>query len=132
VLMQETQATRVAVEMIRDLGVHIALDDFGTGYSSLSYLHSFPLHKVKIDRSFLRGLGDSERPLNLLRSVARLTADLGMTVAVEGIETAEQLAIIAAEKSIDEAQGFLFSKPRPAAEIRPLLAGPSLLDRKVA
>jgi diguanylate cyclase (GGDEF)-like protein len=132
VLMQDTQSTRVAVEMIRDLGVRIALDDFGTGYSSLSYLHNFPLHKVKIDRSFLRGLGESERPLNLLRSVARLTADLGMSVAVEGVETAEQLAMIAAEKSIDEAQGFLFSKPRPASEIRPLLAGPSLLERKVA
>ncbi len=132
VLMQDTQATRVAIEMIRDLGVRISLDDFGTGYSSLSYLHSFPLQKVKIDRSFLRGLGESERSLNLLRSVARLSADLGMTVAVEGVETAEQLAMIAAEKSVDEVQGFLFSKPRPAHEIRSLLLDPPIVARKVA
>ena len=74
--------------------MRISLDDFGTGYSSLSYLHNFPLQKVKIDRSFLEGI-DTDRPLMLLRGVARLSADLGMAVVVEGIETNEQLELSA-------------------------------------
>jgi hypothetical protein len=76
------------LSQLHSLGVRISLDDFGTGYSSLSYLHNFPLQKVKIDRSFLEGI-DSDRPLTLLRGVARLSADLGMTVVVEGVETNE-------------------------------------------
>ena len=99
----------------------ISLDDFGTGYSSLSYLHSFPLHKVKIDQSFLRELGDNERRLTLLRGMARLSAELGLRVAVEGVETDEQLALVAAEDSVDEVQGYLLGRPLPADEIRKLL-----------
>ena len=95
--------------------MRISLDDFGTGYSSLSYLHSFPLNKVKIDRSFLQGVDTGDRSLNLLRGVARLSADLGMAVAVEGIETEEQFALVAAEDSVDEVQGFLFSPAIPIA-----------------
>ncbi len=84
------------LSQLRAAGVRISLDDFGTGYSSLSYLHNFPLQKVKIDRSFLEGI-DTQRPLTLLRGVARLSADLGMSVVVEGIETNEQLELISAE-----------------------------------
>jgi predicted signal transduction protein with EAL and GGDEF domain len=84
------------LSQLHSLGVRISLDDFGTGYSSLSYLHNFPLQKVKIDRSFLEGI-DSDRPLTLLRGVARLSADLGMSVVVEGIETNEQLELISAD-----------------------------------
>jgi EAL domain-containing protein (putative c-di-GMP-specific phosphodiesterase class I) len=102
------------------LGVRISLDDFGTGYSSLSYLHNFPLQKVKIDRSFLEGI-DSDRPLTLLRGVARLSADLGMSVVVEGIETNEQLERISSDGTVTEAQGYLFSRPVPAVRIRQLL-----------
>ena len=76
--------------------MRISLDDFGTGYSSLSYLHSLPLNKVKIDRSFLQGLETGDRSLILLRGVARLSAELGLSVTVEGIETEEQLALVAA------------------------------------
>ena len=100
--------------------MRISLDDFGTGYSSLSYLHNFPLQKVKIDRSFLEGI-DSDRPLTLLRGVARLSADLGMTVVVEGVETNEQLELVGADGTISEVQGYLFSPPIPAARIRQLL-----------
>jgi len=100
--------------------VRISLDDFGTGYSSLSYLHNFPLQKVKIDRSFLEGI-DSDRPLTLLRGVARLSADLGMLVVVEGIETNEQLELISADGTVTEAQGYLFSRPVPAVRVRQLL-----------
>ncbi len=100
--------------------MRISLDDFGTGYSSLSYLHNFPLQKVKIDRSFLEGI-DSDRPLTLLRGVARLSADLGMSVVVEGIETNEQLELISADGTVTEAQGYLFSRPVPAVRVRQLL-----------
>ncbi len=96
------------------MGWRISLDDFGTGYSSLSYLHNYPLNKVKIDRSFLQGVDTSHRSLNL-RSVARLSADLGMSVAVEGIETEEQFALVARETNIDEVQGYLIGVPCPAA-----------------
>ena len=119
-LLRNTQWTRDALAQLHAAGVRISLDDFGTGYSSLSYLHNFPLQKVKIDRSFLEGI-DSDRPLTLLRGVARLSADLGMSVVVEGIETNEQLELISADGTVTEAQGYLFSRPVPAARVRKLL-----------
>ena len=119
-LLRNTQLTTDVLSQLRSLGVRISLDDFGTGYSSLSYLHNFPLQKVKIDRSFLEGI-DTDRPLTLLRGVARLSADLGMSVVVEGIETNEQLELISADGTVTEAQGYLFSKPVPAVRVRQLL-----------
>lgn len=119
-LLRNTQWTLDVLTQLREAGVRISLDDFGTGYSSLSYLHNFPLQKVKIDRSFLEDIGN-QRPLTLLRGVARLSADLGMSVVVEGIETNEQLELISAEGTITEAQGYLFSRPVPATRVRELL-----------
>jgi diguanylate cyclase (GGDEF)-like protein len=119
-LLRNTQFTLEALAQLRELGVRISLDDFGTGYSSLSYLHNFPLQKVKIDRSFLEGI-DTDRPLRLLRGVARLSADLGMSVVVEGIETNEQLELVNADGTVSEAQGYLFSRPVPAPRILQLL-----------
>jgi diguanylate cyclase (GGDEF)-like protein len=119
-LLRNTQLTHELLSQLRTIGVRISLDDFGTGYSSLSYLHNFPLQKVKIDRSFLEGI-DSDRPLTLLRGVARLSADLGMLVVVEGIETNEQLELISADGTVTEAQGYLFSRPVPAPRVRQLL-----------
>jgi EAL domain-containing protein (putative c-di-GMP-specific phosphodiesterase class I) len=119
-LLRNTQWTRDALQQLHAAGVRISLDDFGTGYSSLSYLHNFPLQKVKIDRSFLEGI-DTDRPLTLLRGVARLSADLGMSVVVEGIETNEQLELISADGTVTEAQGYLFSRPVPASRVRELL-----------
>src|SRR3954463_15495307 len=119
-LLRNTQSTHDVLSQLHAIGVRISLDDFGTGYSSLSYLHNFPLQKVKIDRSFLEGI-DSDRPLMLLRGVARLSADLGMAVVVEGIETNEQLELISADGTVTEAQGYLFSRPVPAARVRQLL-----------
>jgi diguanylate cyclase (GGDEF)-like protein len=119
-LLRNTQVTHDVLSQLHAIGVRISLDDFGTGYSSLSYLHNFPLQKVKIDRSFLEGI-DSDRPLTLLRGVARLSADLGMLVVVEGIETNEQLELISADGTVTEAQGYLFSRPVPAARVRQLL-----------
>jgi diguanylate cyclase (GGDEF)-like protein len=120
-LLHDTRGIRAALLELQDIGVRISLDDFGTGYSSLSYLHSFPLHKVKIDRSFLQGLGDSDQTLTLLRGVTRLSAELGLSVTVEGIETLEQLELISSDGSVDGAQGYLFGKPAPASVTRRLL-----------
>ena len=116
-LLRNTQLTHDVLSQLHTIGVRISLDDFGTGYSSL---HNFPLEKVKIDRSFLEGI-DSDRPLMLLRGVARLSTDLGMSVVVEGIETNEQLELISADGTVSEAQGYLFSRPVPAVRIRQLL-----------
>ncbi|HEY0441287.1 MAG TPA: EAL domain-containing protein [Xanthobacteraceae bacterium] len=132
VLLQDTEQTRLALNELRELGVRISLDDFGTGYSSLSYLHSFPLHKVKIDRMFLRGILADSRSLTLLRGVARLSAELGMSVVVEGIETEAELAIITRETTVDEAQGFLFSRPVPGRDIRKILYSAGAMLGRVA
>ncbi len=121
VLLQDLPFTGGAMQQLHDMKVGISLDDFGTGYSSLSYLHSLPLNKVKIDRAFLEGLGTSEKTLVILRGVARLSAELGLSVVVEGIETEEQLAVVAAESNIGEVQGFYFSRPLPVADLRSLL-----------
>jgi diguanylate cyclase (GGDEF)-like protein len=132
-LLRNTQLTHDVLSQLRATGVRISLDDFGTGYSSLSYLHNFPLQKVKIDRSFLEGI-DTDRPLTLLRGVARLSADLGMSVVVEGIETNEQLELISADGTVTEAQGYLFSRPVPAVRVRQLLNashGRRLPDEKI-
>ncbi len=120
-LLQNTRRVRADLQQLAELGVRISLDDFGTAYSSLSYLHSFPLHKVKIDQSFLQGLGDDERRVTLLRGITRLSAQLGLRVVVEGVETEQQLELLAAEDSIDEVQGYLLCRPMPAADLRKLL-----------
>ena len=120
-LLQDTKRIRADLQQLAEIGVRISLDDFGTAYSSLSYLHNFPLHKVKIDQSFLKGLGEDERRVTLLRGITRLSAQLGLRVVVEGVETEEQLKLVAGEDSIDEVQGYLFCRPMPPADLRQLL-----------
>ena len=121
VLLEDTDLTYKTLDRLRDLGVRISLDDFGTGYSSLSYLHRFPLNKIKIDRTFLIGVERDKHSLTLLHGVARLSADLGMSVVVEGVETHKQLALLIQDHCISEAQGFLFSAAVPSHEIKALL-----------
>jgi len=122
VLLRDSEATRAWLEELHEMGVRVSLDDFGTGYSSLRYLHSFPFDKIKIDRSFLEGLsrsgGDAHRSLTLLYGIARLSAELDLCVVVEGIETAEQLALVASQKSVEEIQGYLIGRAVPGLEIR--------------
>jgi diguanylate cyclase (GGDEF)-like protein/PAS domain S-box-containing protein len=122
-LLQDTARSRDQLRQLERLGVKISLDDFGTAYSSLSYLHSFPFHKVKIDQSFLRGLIDDERRITLLRGMTRLSAQLGLRVVVEGVETEEQLRLLQIDDSIDEAQGYLLCRPVSASNVRTLLYG---------
>ena len=89
-LLDDRGDTRAALAALRARGCRISLDDFGTGYSSLSYLLSFPLDRIKIDRSFTMGLGMQERASILVESVAAMSRKLGMTVLIEGVETERQ------------------------------------------
>jgi diguanylate cyclase (GGDEF)-like protein/PAS domain S-box-containing protein len=120
VMMKETKATLAALDQLKALGVRIAMDDFGTGYSSLRNLQRFPFNKVKIDRAFTSGLGQSRQSEAIVRAVTGMCASLGMTSTAEGVETEGQLRALDREGCI-EAQGFLFSKPVPAPEVPALL-----------
>jgi len=123
VLLHNKEATLAVLHQLRALGIRIAMDDFGTGYSSLTYLQSFPFDKIKIDRSFVKNITEDSSSLTIVRAVAALANGMGMTATAEGVETAEQLHSIASE-GCTEMQGFLFSKPLPAAEIeRQFLSG---------
>jgi diguanylate cyclase (GGDEF)-like protein len=116
-LLDDKSLTRQLIEELKLLGVRIALDDFGTGYSSLSYLHKLPLDKVKIDRSFLIDVTQNKRSLELLRGVVNMSRPLGLTVTVEGVETFEQLKVLALEVKPDFVQGFLFGSALTASGI---------------
>jgi len=120
VLLLDTGETLSILHELRGLGVTIAMDDFGTGYSSLSYLKSFPFDKIKIDQSFVRDMLDREDSLAIVRAVTSLGKTLGMVTIAEGVETQEQLEQVRAEGCI-EAQGYLLSRPIPAAQALALL-----------
>ena len=123
VLLHNKEATLAVLHQLRALGIRIAMDDFGTGYSSLTDLQSFPFDKIKIDRSFVKNITENSSSLNIVRAIAALANGMGMTATAEGVETAEQLQSIASE-GCTEMQGFLFSRPLPAAEIeRKFLSG---------
>ena len=109
-LLRNVTCVNDALRGLKELGVKISLDDFGTGYSSLSYLHSFPFDKVKLDRSFVANLASDSRSLTLIVGGARLGAELGLRVAVKGIEMAVQLELVRSEPFFHEAQGFFFSR----------------------
>ena len=121
VLLQDSETTLTLLHQFRDLGIRISMDDFGTGYSSLSYLRKFPFDKIKIDQSFIRDMSGSDDSLAIVRAVVAMGNSLGMTTTAEGVETPGQLEQLKLE-GCTEVQGYLFSAPRPAAEIRRLLA----------
>ncbi len=129
VMIENGEATLAMLRELRSTGVRIAMDDFGTGYSSLSSLRNFPFDKVKIDQSFVRELTDRPDCIAIVRAVTGICASLGMTTTAEGVETREQLAMLAAERCTD-VQGYLFSRPCAAADLPDLLrtlhpAGPA-------
>jgi predicted signal transduction protein with EAL and GGDEF domain len=114
VLIEDLLRAKNAMRALKRLGVLIALDDFGTGYSSLSYLEAFPLDRIKIDRSFVASLGESERALAVIRAVIGLAHGLGVPVLAEGIETDAQMSLLLHE-GCDEMQGYLIGRPGPLA-----------------
>ncbi len=116
-LLDDKAMTRHYIEDMKKMGVRIALDDFGTGYSSLSYLHTLPLDKIKIDRSFLLDVTQNRRALDLLRGIVDMSRPLGLAVTIEGVETFDQLKILAEHVRPDLLQGFLFGAPLTAAGI---------------
>jgi diguanylate cyclase (GGDEF)-like protein len=117
VLLQNTFATLQTLHALRKLGVQIALDDFGTGYSSLSYLRSFPFDKIKIDRSFIQDLANGTEPIAIVHAVANLAKSLNMMSTAEGVETQQQMDVLQS-LGCTEMQGYLFSRARPAKDIR--------------
>jgi diguanylate cyclase (GGDEF)-like protein/PAS domain S-box-containing protein len=123
-LIRDTERVLAILHQFRSLGVRIALDDFGTGYSSLNYLRSFPFDKIKIDRCFISELPFRSDCQAIIRSVRLLASELHMTTTAEGVETAEQLAILR-ENGIDLVQGYLISRPIPAAALPYATASPN-------
>jgi EAL domain-containing protein (putative c-di-GMP-specific phosphodiesterase class I) len=116
------EAARV-LQSLNRLGVSLHMDDFGTGYSSLNHLHSFPFDVLKIDRSFVQRMESGHQPLQIVQTILELARGLGMDVVAEGIETEEQFNLLQA-MGCRYGQGYLFSKPLPAAQIEALLAQP--------
>jgi EAL domain-containing protein (putative c-di-GMP-specific phosphodiesterase class I) len=116
---------------LRRLGARIAMDDFGTGYSSLGYLCSFPFDKIKIDRSFVKGIDGNVEQQAVVRAIVGLGETLGKTITAEGIETDAELACL---RSIgcEQGQGFLFSKARPQDALLPFLGKRKPQPKKVA
>jgi diguanylate cyclase (GGDEF)-like protein len=116
VLMQKDEGVLAMLHQLRSYGIRIALDDFGTGYSSLNYLRSFPFDRIKIDRSFTADTHRSRGGGAIIQAIATLGASLGIETTAEGVETSEQLDAMR-RAGCTEVQGFLLSRPRPAAEL---------------
>ncbi|PRX30014.1 diguanylate cyclase/phosphodiesterase [Paraburkholderia sp. BL18I3N2] len=109
-LMSDSETVLPMLSALNAMGVRISVDDFGTGYSSLSYLKRFPLHNLKIDRSFVAGLPDHRDSIAITQAVVAMAHSLGMNVTAEGVETAEQAAFLRAI-DCDKQQGYLYSRP---------------------
>jgi diguanylate cyclase (GGDEF)-like protein/PAS domain S-box-containing protein len=120
-VLQNSETTLAILRDLKKLGVRVAMDDFGTGYSSLSSLQSFPFDKVKIDRSFTKGLGQSRQNDAIVAAMTSLCDGLDMCATAEGVETEAQLASLL-RQGCHEAQGYLFSRPCPAEDLPALIA----------
>jgi diguanylate cyclase (GGDEF)-like protein/PAS domain S-box-containing protein len=126
VLMDDAAAVIDTLWALKAIGVSLAIDDFGTGYSSLSYLRRFPVDVLKVDQSFVDGLGPDPEDSAIVAAIINLAASLELDAVAEGVETVEQLDRLRA-LGCHSAQGFLFSEPRPAAEIEHLFGTPFAL-----
>jgi diguanylate cyclase (GGDEF)-like protein len=123
VIMEDAKDNVETLHQIKEIGVSLSVDDFGTGYSCLSYLNQFPLDELKVDRSFVSEIQTPEDTAAIATAIIGMAHGLGLKVVAEGVETDEQWAFMR-NKACEECQGFLFSKPLPAAEFGELIAGP--------
>ncbi|HZJ51116.1 MAG TPA: EAL domain-containing protein [Actinomycetota bacterium] len=119
-LVDDTESIKTTLQSLKDLGVRLSIDDFGTGYSSLTYLKRFPVDLLKIDRSFVGGLGRDKDDTAIVAAVINLAETLGLAVSAEGVETSEQLSELRA-LGCGFAQGFYFARPQPAEDVSVLL-----------
>lgn len=138
ILTEDPERAVDVLSMLRARGMRIALDDFGTGYSSLGYLQKFRFDKLKIDRSFIMRLGETDDATTIVRTIIGLAHSLGLSVAAEGVETPQQLAIVR-EFRCDQVQGYLLGRPTRmdvsseliAARVRMLLSGRSRNENRL-
>lgn len=115
-LIEDEHEARNNIIALRNAGFRIALDDFGTGYSSLNYLSTFPVDKIKIDRSFTQSLGVAQNSTAIIESVVRLGHAMGLMVTAEGVETEGQMSALA-DAGCNQLQGYLFSQAVPLEEL---------------
>jgi len=120
-VMADPTAAVEMLQQIKSLGIDLAIDDFGTGYSSLSYLHRFPLDTLKIDRSFISGMGDDEEGMEIARTILPMANNLQLDVVAEGVETIQQVAFLK-KLQCKYGQGYYFSRPLSAEGTTALLA----------
>jgi diguanylate cyclase (GGDEF)-like protein len=123
-LLKDTRSTIGTLQRIRDLGVQIAIDDFGTGYSSLATLRAFPFDKLKVDRSFIRDLGQTEDALAIVKAILGLSRGLHLPVVAEGVETETQAEILKS-CGCDQLQGYLLGYPMPIENFVELVGTPA-------
>jgi EAL domain-containing protein (putative c-di-GMP-specific phosphodiesterase class I) len=121
-IMQDPRKAVVTMQALRDLGVQIAIDDFGTGYSNLSSLNTFPISRLKIDQSFVRGLPAALGDSAITGAVISLGHQLGLMVIAEGVETMAQMDFLR-EKGCDAVQGYFIGRPMSAAMVAARLGG---------
>ncbi len=120
VIMADAEKAVKVINDLKERGVSVVIDDFGTGYSSLAYLQRFPVHCLKVDRSFVLKMDDTRENREIVKTIIKMAHSLGLEVVAEGVEQQSQLAILAG-LNCENGQGFLFSKPLDAAEIDELL-----------
>jgi diguanylate cyclase (GGDEF)-like protein/PAS domain S-box-containing protein len=120
VAMRNVDTSITILQQLKAMGVQLAIDDFGTGYSSLSYLQRLPVNRVKIDQSFIRELLSRVQPVPIVRAIIAMAHSLQLEVLAEGVEDESQRSILLAE-GCDQAQGYLFGRPMPAADFERLL-----------
>ena len=119
-IMGNPQKTSETLRMIKEMGLHVSIDDFGTGYSSLSYLKRFPIDELKIDRSFVDGVPEDPDDAAIVTAIVSMAHSLGLRVVAEGVEQPHHLSFLK-DLRCDEYQGYLFSRPLPAAGMRRLM-----------
>ena len=128
ILMEDSHSTVKALQELKAMGLRLSIDDFGTGYSSLSYLSRFPLDELKIDRSFVIDFDKSANDASLVRAIIAMGQSMQLELVAEGVETSDQFQFLTSHGA-DVIQGYLFSRPVTAAELRPMLAPGYFLEQ---